>query len=59
MKITNHENSSKVIVIHFDEDKPLVSVMPGHTHEGDVKLLVLPKHGRVRLSVEPSDEVTP
>lgn len=55
MKLFNHDQSKKIIVIPFDEDAPLESVMPGESWTGSARLIVLPKTGRVCFSVD--DEV--
>lgn len=58
LTIKNAENSHKVIVIEHDEDKPLASIMPGEKWIGEPRLLILPKTGRVHLSIDHQELVT-
>jgi len=53
LKVTNHERSARVMVIDFDEDVPIISLNGGESRLCQPKLIILPKSGRVSLSVEP------
>lgn len=55
LKITNHGGcgDQRVMVIDFDEDEPMISLDPGRSEVCQPKVIVLPKNGRVHLSIEP------
>lgn len=61
LKITNHgqRGDQRVIIIDFDDDEPMISLDPGRTEVCQPRVIVLPKNGRVHLSIEPEQVRSP